>query len=485
MSQMIIASGGLKRIIPLVLLCTIVVACGSAPPAAPQSIIQTQVVVVTSAPQTVIQTVEVEKQVVVTPTPAPAAAAPDEKFQITFLNNCFPSAQAVNDLMLAAFGATHPDTDVKVDCAPAGEDYAAGIFAKAAAGDLPDVIFSADLFTLPFVSGGVLLNLEDYSKLDKSFSFDDIYPNILALGQVKDKPGVYMIPAALDTVQMYYNKTMFEKAGAALPKDDWKWDDLITACKAIQTKNPDVNCIANGGATGWDWWAYFIPWIVGYGGKPVTDDFKTSTFSSPDSLAGIQAYVDLWTKHKVTIPLGSDIPGGTQACFESQKCAVFFHIPGFMKGFREKITDFEWDIALTPAHPKGQFTGMGTYGYGITKDSKHPQAAWDLIKFLASPTGQRLLLTNYIGIPYLKSMATDPAYDRLSAPPANIKAFVKGGEIGIFPPNSYPAKCGSLYAGLINTTIHNALEQAIRGKQTVEQAFQEADAQIQACLDTA
>ena len=43
--------------------------------------------------------------------------------------------------------------------------------------------------------------------------------------------------------------------------------------------------------------------------------------------------------HKVAIPLNTDIPGGTEACFVSQKCAVFFHIPGFMKGFREKIKE--------------------------------------------------------------------------------------------------------------------------------------------------
>src|SRR5215510_12397466 len=75
-------------------------ACGSAP-AAPQTMVQTQVV-------------EVEKQVVATPTSAPAVA--EEKFQLTFLNACFPSSQAVTDLMLAAYGAKHPEVDVKVDC---------------------------------------------------------------------------------------------------------------------------------------------------------------------------------------------------------------------------------------------------------------------------------------------------------------------------------------------------------------------------------
>jgi multiple sugar transport system substrate-binding protein len=484
MSKMLTLPSAMKRASLLVALCMIMAACGSAP-AAPQTIIQTQVVekLITSEPQKVVETqvVEVEKQVVATPTPAPAVV--EEKFQLTYLNACFPSSQAVTDLMLAAYGAKHPEVDVKVDCATG--DYAEGVFAKAAAGNLPDVVFSADLFTVPFVTNGVLLDLEDFDKLEKTSILGDIYPNILALGQVPGKSGTYMIPASWDSVQMYYNKALFEKSGAPLPTDTSTWDEVIQSCKIIQQKNPDVYCIGNGGTEGWDWWAYFIPWIVGYGGSPVSDDFKKSTFSSPDSLAGIQAYVDQWTKHKVTIPLGTDMPGGRDGCFIAGKCALYFSIPGLMKGFREKITDFEWDVAVSPAFPKKRVTGMGTYGYGISKDSKHPEAAWELIKFLASPTGQRLSLTNYIGVPFLKSMAKDPVFDRLAAPPKNIQAFIKGGDIGIFPPNGYPPKCGSLYAGLINSTIHTALEESIRETKTVQQAFTDADAEIQACLDTA
>ena len=142
-------------------------------------------------------------------------------------------------------------------------------------------------------------------------------------------------------------------------------------------------------------------------------------------------------------------------------------------------------MAVAPSHPVKHATGMGTYGYAISKDSQHPQEAWELIKYLASEEGQRTLLQNYISMPLLKSMADDPAFDELEPPPANIKAFIDGGGIGIFPPNGYPPKCGSLYAGLIQLTIRTALEESIRGAKTVEEAFTAADAEIQACLDTA
>jgi multiple sugar transport system substrate-binding protein len=415
--------------------------------------------------------------------PADAVPAADEPIELTFLNACFPSSIAVTDMLIAQFKENNPNIEVTVDCS-AG-DYAEGIYAQAAAGNLPDVVFSADLFTVPFVTNNVLLDLEQFDEVDDTFTFDDIYENILALGQVPGIAGTYMIPASWDSVQMYYNKDLFESSGAPMPADDWTWAQLVDACKVVEEANPDVYCIANGGTEGWDWWAYFIPWLVGYGGEPVNADFTESTFSSPQSLEGIQAYVDLWTEHDVTIPLGIELPGGRDGCFVGGGCAVMFMIPGNMKSYREQITDFDWDVAVAPRHPVNHATGMGTYGYGISKNSQHPQEAWELIKFLASPEGQRLGLENYSSMPLLKSMADDPIFDELAPPPSNIRAFIAGGGVGIFPPMGYPSKCGSLYAGLINQTIRTALEESIRGAKTVEQAFTDADAEINACLATA
>jgi multiple sugar transport system substrate-binding protein len=420
------------------------------------------------------------------PGAAPAAggeAAAEGPIELRFLNNCWPGANMVTDLMLENFKEKYPDINVTVDCA-AG-DYAEGIYAQAAAGNLPDVVFTADLFTVPFVENGILLDLEQFDEVDDEFTFDDVYENILALGQVVGVEGTYMIPASWDSVQMYYNKTLFEESGAPIPADDWTWDQLVEACKIVEEANPNVYCIANGGSEGWDWWAYFIPWLVGYGGQPVNEDFTQSTFSSPGSLAGIQAYVDLWTEHEVTIPLGEEVPGGREGCFIGGNCAVYFMIPYAMSTFRTQITDFEWDVAVAPRHPVNHATGMGTYGYGISKNSKHPQEAWELIKFLASPEGQRLSLENYISMPLLKSMADDPIFDELDPPPANIRAFISGGGVGIFPPMGYPSECGSLYAGLINQTIRTALEESIRGAKSVEQAFTDADAEINTCLEMA
>ncbi len=457
----------------MIAVSALLAACASPTPQIVEKIVEKQVQVTQQVVVTkeVIKEVEKSVNVVVTATPAPVKAA--EKFDLRIGNVCGDFSAPAYNLMLAGFASSHPNVTVKKECITG--DYAAQIYTLAAAGNLPDVFFGADLFTVPFVAAKTVQDMRPFAKKEGNPVFDDIFPNIMALGQVPGDDSVYMVPSSLDTVQMYYNVDLFTKSGVDLPKDDWTWDQWITACKTIIAKNPGIYCVNPG-----LWWATWVPWIVGYGGDVLSPDGRKSTLASAESIAGLTAFGELWTKHKIAVPPGTT--EGGDALFLAQKSVTLFHIPVFMKAFREKAT-FKWDVALMAAQPKKQVTGMGTFGYSISAQSKHPQEAWDFVKSLVSPAGQRIQLTGYTAMPLLKSMANDPGFSELTAPPANFKAFVKGGEIGIFPRRDFPAKCGSMYAGLVNQT-HNAMLEAIqRGTGTASEEAKKADSIIQKCLD--
>jgi multiple sugar transport system substrate-binding protein len=403
---------------------------------------------------------------------------------LRFYTSSGDHAIASGELMLNAFKERYPNATVEVEYGAA--DYADKVFTMAAAGNLPDVMLTADIFTAPFVDAGVLLDMRPLAEIDSEFDLDDVYPSILGLGQVEGDSGIYMIPVSLDNVQMFYNKTIFEEAGAPLPEADWSWDDLIAACKIIQEAKSDIHCMGIGGASGgggFDWWAYVVPWIRGYGGDVLSADGRTSTLSSPESLAGLQAYADLWVEHQVAIPLGSDLGGN---CFINQRCAAYFMIPIFVGIFRDSIEPgaFEWDVQVIPGHPQGKFTGMGTFGYAVSASTQHPEEAWNFVKTVATREGQAALLRTYRTMPLLKSMADDPIFGELEPPPANFAAFIEGQQFGILPRN-YPVQCGSLYTGQVNAALKAALETVIRGQATAEEVFPAVDQEIQACLDRA
>jgi len=407
-----------------------------------------------------------------------AVAQDDTPDSIRFGMNNSVTLTPVSDMLVEHFEETHPDTSVDVEYIP-NDDVASTFFTQAAAGTLPDVVFIADLYVEPFVNGNVVIDMQPLAEADPDFDLSDIYDNLLGLSRV-DGEGLYMIPSSYDVVTMFYNKTMFEDAGAPLPEADWTWDDYTAACQTIFDATGNY-CFANGsGLPGFDWWAYVVPFIEGYGGQVLSDDGQTITLDSPESLAGLQAYVDMWTENNIAQPLDFDAGGN---CFFVGKCATMFLIPGLMAAMRELDPQpFEWDVQVIPSHPEGKFTGMGTYGFAISANSEHPELAWDLVKYLASSEAQLAIAQNYAGIPLLRSLREDPAVVDLPGPPDNISAFIENGPNGIFPP-SFPGDCGSMYAGQINQEIHDALEAAIRGSSSVEDAFTQANQNIQDCLD--
>jgi multiple sugar transport system substrate-binding protein len=384
-----------------------------------------------------------------------------------------PPVEPVANLMVEGFNAIHPDIEVELEFLSG--DLAAGYAAQAAAGTLPDVIFTADLFVVPFVQGDIVLDMQPLADADDSFDLDDVYANMLDLSRVGGE-GLYMIPSAFDVVTMYVNKTMFEETGAPTPEADWTWEQLIDSCKIVQ-ENSDNWCMQ----MNWDWWAQYVPWIVGYGGSLMGEDGRTSMLSSEETLAGLNAYTSLWTEHGVAMPIDFDAGG---PCFVVGKCAVTFHIPGAYLGTLRALDPqpFDWDVEVIPTLPEGKVTGMGTFGFAISSNAADPDLAWDLIKGLLSAETQLAIAESYAGVPLLRSLREDPAIQGLAGPPDNLVAFIENGENGITP-TYYPGECGSLYAGQINQEIKDAMEASILGVMSAEEAFSFANDNIQDCLD--
>jgi multiple sugar transport system substrate-binding protein len=401
-----------------------------------------------------------------------ASAQGTKEFRFGTLQGSF--IDNVNAMLVEQFNKLHPDVTVKVEYIT-GADISVPLAAQAAAGTLPDVTFTADLYVVPFAKGSISIDMEPLAKADTTFDLSDVYENMLALSKVEGK-GFYMVPSSYDVVTLYYNKTLFAAAGASLPTPDSTWQDIINSCKLIREKT-GAYCIPYGLQK---WWAVYVPWIAGYGGKILSDDGKTVLLGSPETLAGLQAFTDMWTKDGINQPADFDAGGD---CWLVGKCALNLHIPAIVEATRAlNPQPFEWDVEVIPSLPGGKVTGMGTYGFSITKDAKDPQLAWDFIKGLLSKETQKAIALKYSGMPLLKSLRNDPDILGLAGPPENLEAFLNNGANGITP-TYFPGNCGSLYAGQINSEINSAMDAVTIGGVSVEEAFKAASENIQACLD--
>jgi multiple sugar transport system substrate-binding protein len=422
------------------------------------------------------KTVEVIKEVVTTV----EVSKPKFEGELRVMPLVGPPVEPVCELLSAALTGQHPDLKVKFEYQTG--DWSEGIYTKAAGGTLADVFFSADLFVVPFAKNEVSLDLKPLAEADPEVDLNDIFPAMLGLGTFGGQ--IHFLPSALDVVTMYYNKTIFEQAGAELPQEDWTWEDFIAnAQKITEIEKDDAGLPTYWGLSNatWNWWATVYPWIVGYGGLIL--DAGKSTWSDPKSLAGLQAYTELWTKHNVAQPVGLDVGGDA---FNLGRAAVYTHIQGVRTGVRDAVADkFDWDVQIMPTMPDGKHrTGMGTWGLSVYGKSAMKEAGYAFVKQMVTPPIQRLMVKKELAVPLLRSVAEDPTWSEgLKTPPVNFMAYVKGADDAILPIMDYPADCGIFYAGEVATTYQGALEAVIRGTKGVEEAFKEADETIQTCLN--
>lgn len=412
--------------------------------------------------------------------PAGGGATTQEPVELRVLIAKGPPVETVNEFLTEATKAKNPNISTKFEYISG--DLAELVYAQAAAGTLADVFFSADLFAVPFAKNDVSLDLKPLAETDTDVKLDDVFPAMLGLGTVDGE--VHFLPSGLDVVTMYYNKTLFEQAGAELPTDTWTWEDLIANCKKItemekdESGNPKYWGLSNATA---NWWATVYPWVEGYGGKILADG--KSTWSDPKSLAGLQAYADLWAKHNIAQPLGLDVGGDS---FQLGRAAIYTHIQAMRTPIRDNVGDkFEWDVQLMPLMPDGKHrTGMGTWGMSVYSGSKQAELAYQYVKNIITPDVQRQMTKAEIIVPLLRSVAEDGKWmEGLSTPPQNFMAFVNGADDAILPIMDHPADCGSFYVGIVNQAYTAALEAVIRGEKGAEEAFVEADTTIQNCLD--
>ena len=69
-----------------------------------------------------------------------------------------------------------------------------------------------------------------------------------------------------------------------------------------------------------------------------------------------------------------------------------------------------------PKGPAGPATSVNSAGFVVGKDSKHPQEAFDFIKFVESAAGQTRLAQMGFACPVLKSVAESDAFLKQSTP---------------------------------------------------------------------
>jgi multiple sugar transport system substrate-binding protein len=316
-----------------------------------------------------------------------------------------PQEVEVWNAVARSFEAEHPGIKVKVEASD-WDSYWEKLKVKMAGGTPPDVFAMDAPLYRDWQSRGVLLNLKPF--LDKEPKLlDGVFP--ITLKAYETPEGYYGLPRDFQTIVLYYNKDMFDAAGVAYPNENWTWNDLrSTAAKLTKDKNGD------GTIDQWGFWdeGYDMEPLWGalvwsFGGQVVDPAAGKTLISSPEATVAFQLLADMWLKDK-SMPTEEQLKQfGTDGFFaDVAAMGVSGHwvVPDYAP------VSFKWDIAPLPKGPAGRVTSVNSAGFVIAKASRHPDEAWEFVKYAFGEKGQAELARIGLAIPVREAIAKSPAF---------------------------------------------------------------------------
>lgn len=262
-----------------------------------------------------------------------------------------------------------------------GGAYSENLFNACMGGGSPDVATWKLTATPLFVNNDLLADLTPFvESWDKK---DDIPENIYNI--MKEAGGsedaMYVMPWNIQVLYVYYRPSIFEQAGVKVPETYEEFLEAIKKCTMDTDGDGKTDVYGfgmRGGAGGQEPWGSFIH---GRGGS--FDDL-----TSPQSVAGMQDFADLYANGYVPESAVGDGFQETVANFQSGLTAMFIHHTGSSANMEELLGDDVSAFAF-PAGD-GQWTSMGDTDTVIFESCENKEAAFEWVKYLAAGEGQKM-----------------------------------------------------------------------------------------------
>ncbi|MEV6521884.1 sugar ABC transporter substrate-binding protein [Longispora sp. NPDC051575] len=275
------------------------------------------------------------------------------------------------------FTKAHPTVKVKVELTP-NKEYWTKLQTAVTGGSAPDVFWmNAPRFGL-YASSGVLAPMDSKADLSK-------YPKSL-VDTYNWQGRQYALPKDFDTIGLWYNKALFDAAGVKYPDETWTWETLTEAAKKLTDPAKGQFGIA---APAYSQENYYNT-IFQSGGTVVSADRKKSGYEDPATVKGLQFWVDLINRHKVSPTVKQMSDTEPTQLFTSGKVAMMYGGSWEAVGFaKDDALKGKIDVAVLP---RGDKRAVVIHGLGnvVYAKSKHPKEALEFATFLGSEQAHRI-----------------------------------------------------------------------------------------------
>jgi multiple sugar transport system substrate-binding protein len=385
-----------------------------------------------------------------TPTPTP------EPVTISF---AFPSSDVVYySELIARFQEQYPHIHVERKPQRSEEDYVQPL--QAGRVDTAALFYGFSDSLGELVEQGEILNLTPFIEDDESFALDDYWPAVLAAGKAHGE--FWAIPAGVDLQVMYYNRSLYDRAGLPYPDLEWMWDDLEEAALSIRDPEEQVyGCAVE---------PSLMAFLLTYqrGGRLLNDweNPTYSTFDDPLAIDALRWLVDLADREGAILTDAQSrevFGGGTWRAVQRSQVGLWtgaFSERGGGDGALGWAVN--WGMAPMPRDAEAATMGVVNV-FVISAQARHPEACWEWLKFLDAQGPLHQMS------PRRSVMASEAYEQRVGKEAAAVaRASIE---------NALILSAVHLASGKMWMAYTDAVENALSGKLTPEEAMQRAQRQ--------
>src|SRR3954462_3703239 len=291
-------------------------------------------------------------------------------------------------------------TGVKVQTDVVGWDVQFDRIRNAAvSGEAPDVT-QAGTTQVPFFAA--LGGFEDINKRVEDVGGKAAYANgVWQTTQVVGRDGTWALPWFTEARALYYRKDALKKAGVdeATACTDWgAFRATLEKLKSVKSLGGEpIQPFGSPGKKAFDLVHHVMPFVWDAGGAELSSDDKKSTIDSPQAEEGVNFMAGLIRKGLYDKSMLERDGTQVENQFKGGRLAVWIGGPWVLGSVARK-DDTNWvpsaradvGVAPMPAGPSGKgFTFVGGSNLMMFKNTKHPNEAWALMRYLSGDAVQK------------------------------------------------------------------------------------------------
>lgn len=333
-----------------------------------------------------------------------------------------------------------------------GGKYSETLFTAAMGGGGPDTASWKLTATPLFTANNLLAELDPFlATWDKKHDIDENLWNIMK--QAGNSNKTYVMPWNTQILYVYYRPSMFRAVGIDVPKT---YEEFLHAAKVLTRDTDgdgrvDVYGFGMRGSTGGqEPWGSFV---YGRGGS-------LENMTSPESIAGMQDFINLYVQGYVPPTAPSDGFNEIIANFQSGRTAMTVHHTGSASGMENIFGD---DVSAFP-FPRGkdQWTSMGDTENVMFAAAKNKEAAFEWLAYLAAGKGQATWCEATMNVPVYDAVQALPVFQNNRFMKASMDSVSFA---GIFPILDTTTEW-------ISVTWPNTIARALFGEISARQAME-------------